>query len=104
MTRSFEPLMPALGSGRATIVRTSKTSLDLVNQWAEVHYTVYHLPADGPCSTFEERHVNRFFSRPRRWLSCWGRRAWSPLGCVGSTASTINGQSMGTPGMSSVWP
>lgn len=44
------------------VVRTSKTTLDPENRLATVDYTVEERRRDGVCTSFHERHVNRFFS------------------------------------------
>lgn len=49
---------------RKTVLRLSRTTLDIAKQLAHVRYSVYELRDDGSYSTFEEIQTNRFFSRP----------------------------------------
>jgi len=56
------------------VVRLSETTLDREQRLARVRYTIIDLRADGTYSSYEETHVNRYFS-PREmadWLSSCG--------------------------------
>ncbi|PWT93227.1 MAG: hypothetical protein C5B55_04920 [Blastocatellia bacterium] len=44
-----------------TLLRVSKTSLNVARQISEVHYTIYELSKDGTYKCFEETQSNRYF-------------------------------------------
>jgi ubiquinone/menaquinone biosynthesis C-methylase UbiE len=62
MIRAFEPVrVREWETARASILRISRTSLDVARQLARVTYAVYDLKTDGRFETWTEEHENRYF-------------------------------------------
>ena len=83
MLKHHEPLrIKHFRSEDQTILRLSETSINSLDQTAEVSYTAYTLREDGTYSGIRETHVNRFFSVPEMdgWLTRTGLDAlkWFP--------------------------
>ena len=62
MLRDFDPVrVREWETPQGTIVRVSRTSLEVATQVAQVEYSVYQLRQDGTYGFLKEVHRNRYF-------------------------------------------
>ena len=62
MLRDYEPVrVRRWETPHSSIVRISRTTLDVVAQLAQVEYSVYQLRQDGSYGSWNEVHQNRYF-------------------------------------------
>ena len=65
MVKHFEPTRAReFAAEGKTVLRLSRTTLDIAKQLGHVRYSVYELRHNGSYSTLEETQTNRFFSEP----------------------------------------
>jgi len=62
MVRNYEPLrLRRYEADFGELLRISETNLDIINQLANVNYSIYILNKDGTYESFLETHISRYF-------------------------------------------